>query len=160
MSLQPTHTTGNTPAMPTRFALYGHAPALSATGTTFRMQEWQDSLTARELIEPRGGQVVIRYYDLEPEGRSRFHRDPWGQRPQARALLDALTIPIFDAVIITKITTRTFGGSCLWNVAALLHHYGKQLWIGDLAGPLDPTAPAHVLLMKILGGACPDGGGA
>ncbi|MFC9973843.1 hypothetical protein ACFVH6_23390 [Spirillospora sp. NPDC127200] len=148
--------------MPLRFALYGYALEQPHNGRRPHAEQWWDQQTARTVIEPRGGKLVAEYFDIlsthdgEPIETS---QTSWGQRPQARALIDALPADTFDAVIIARVTFRTFAATPLWDVVELLAHHGKQLWTGEIGGPLDPASRSDVLLMKILAAAAEPGSG-
>jgi site-specific DNA recombinase len=131
---------------PTRFAFWGrvstedHQDAASSRG-------WQ--LTrARQLIESHSGQVVIEFFDID-KSRS----IPPQRRPQASALLQALADPDrgFEAVVVGE-PQRAFYGSQFGNTFPLFAHYGVQLWVPEVGGPIDPDNEAHDLIMSMFGG--------
>jgi site-specific DNA recombinase len=103
---------------------------------------------ARALIEPHGGTIVAEYFDV---GQSRSI--PWQRRPRASALLAALRDPErgFDAVVIGE-PQRAFYGNQFGLTFPLLVHYGVQLWVPEVGGPLDPDNEAHDLVMSVFGG--------
>ncbi len=130
----------------TRFAFWGrvstedHQDAASSRG-------WQ--LTrARQLIEPHGGQVVTEFFDID-KSRS----IPPQRRPRASALLQALTDPDrgFEAVVVGE-PQRAFYGSQFGSTFPLFAHYGVQLWVPEVGGPIDPDNEAHDLIMSMFGG--------
>jgi site-specific DNA recombinase len=106
---------------------------------------WQlDS--ARQTIAGRG-RIVVEYFDV---GCSR--RLPWTERPEAAALLSAITRADrpFDAVVVGEYE-RAFHGNQLTNIAAALASYGVQLWLPETNGPVDLDNPTHQALMMLLG---------
>ncbi|MGI5165622.1 hypothetical protein ACQEU3_14800 [Spirillospora sp. CA-253888] len=142
--------------VPLRFALYGYALEQPRDGRRPHAAQWWDQQTARTVIEPRGGKITAEYFDILSTNDGEpieVLQTAWGQRPQARALIDDLPADVFDAVIIARVTFRTFAATPLWDVVELLARHGKQLWTGETGGPLDPASRRDVLLMKILAGA-------
>lgn len=108
---------------------------------------WQRNRAAA-LIEPHGGVIVAEYFDI---GQSRSL--PWQRRPRASELLRALRDPDrgFDAVVIGE-PHRAFYGNQFGLTFPLLTHYGVQLWVPEVGGPLDPDNEAHDLVMSVFGG--------
>jgi site-specific DNA recombinase len=96
---------------------------------------WQlDS--ARQTIAGRG-RIVVEYFDV---GCSR--RLPWTERPEAAALLSAITSANcpFDAVVVGEYE-RAFHGAQLTHVAGALASHGVQLWLPETNGPVDLDDP-------------------
>jgi site-specific DNA recombinase len=108
---------------------------------------WQRN-RALALIEPHGGVVVAEFFDV---GQSRSI--PWQRRPQASALLKALRDPNrgFTAVVIGE-PHRAFYGNQFGLTFPLFTHYGVELWVPEVGGPLDPDNEAHDLVMSVFGG--------
>ena len=103
---------------------------------------------SRTLIEPRGGQIVAEFFDVD-KSRS----IPWQRRPQATALLAELKNPDrgFDAVVIGE-PHRAFYGNQYGLTFPLFEHYGVPLWVPEVGGPIDPANEAHDLVMSVFGG--------
>jgi site-specific DNA recombinase len=97
---------------------------------------------------PRSGLIVTQYFDI---GQSRSL--PWQRRPEAARLLAALPDPGrgFTAVVIGE-PHRAFFGSQFGLTMPLFHHYGLQLWVPEVGGPIDPDNEAHDLVMSVFGG--------
>jgi site-specific DNA recombinase len=110
-------------------------------------RHWQQSL-ANSLIAPRGGQITRSFFDI---GQSRSL--PWSRRPEARRLLAALANPIrgFNAVVIGE-PHRAFYGNQFGLTLPVFTHYGVQLWVPEVGGPIDPDNEAHDLVMSVFGG--------
>lgn len=110
-------------------------------------RNWQLS-RATSLITPRGGVVVEQFFDI---GHSRSL--PWQRRPEASRLLAALRNPHrgFTAVVIGE-PHRAFYGNQFGLTLPLFHHYGVQLWVPEVGGPIDPNNEAHDLVMSVFGG--------
>lgn len=110
-------------------------------------RQWQRS-RAEALIAPHGGVIVAEYFDI---GESRSL--PWKRRPQAARLLEALMDEDrgFDAVVIGE-PQRAFYGSQYGDTFPLFVHFGVELWVPEIGGPVDPTSDAHDLIMNLYGG--------
>ncbi|HKT05282.1 MAG TPA: recombinase family protein [Rugosimonospora sp.] len=129
-----------------RFAFYGRV-STEDNQDPEASRNWQ--LTrANALIEPRNGLIVVQFFDI---GQSRSL--PWKRRPQAAALLAALADPNrgFDAVIIGE-PQRAFYGNQYGLTMPVFTHYGVQLWVPEVGGPIDPDSEAHDLIMSVFGG--------
>jgi site-specific DNA recombinase len=103
---------------------------------------------ARTLIEPRGGQIVDEYFDVD-KSRS----IPPARRPRASALLAALADPNrgFEAVVVGE-PQRAFYGNQFGNTFPVFAHFGVPLWVPEVGGPIDPDNEAHDLIMSVFGG--------
>jgi site-specific DNA recombinase len=110
-------------------------------------RNWQIS-RSRALIEPAGGIIVAEYFDI---GQSRSL--PWARRPQAAQLLADLANPGrgFDAVVIGE-PQRAFYGNQYSLTMPVFTHYGVELWVPEVGGPIDPDSEAHDLIMSVFGG--------
>src|SRR6266704_988759 len=110
-------------------------------------RNWQIS-RSRALIEPAGGIIVAEYFDI---GQSRSL--PWKRRPRAAQLLADLADPGrgFDAVVIGE-PQRAFYGNQYSLVMPVFTHYGVELWVPEVGGPIDPDSEAHDLIMSVFGG--------
>ena len=110
-------------------------------------RNWQLS-RSRALIEPAGGIVVAEYFDV---GQSRSL--PWKRRPRAAQLVADLADPRrgFSAVVIGE-PQRAFYGRQYSLTMPVLTHYGVQLWVPEVGGPVDPDSEAHDLIMSVFGG--------
>ena len=110
-------------------------------------RNWQLS-RSRALIEPTGGVVVAEYFDV---GQSRSL--PWKRRPRAAELLADLADPHrgFGAVVIGE-PQRAFYGNQYSLTMPVFTHYGVQLWVPEVGGPVDPDSEAHDLIMSVFGG--------
>ena len=108
---------------------------------------WQKS-RSRALIEPSGGIIVAEYFDV---GQSRSL--PWKRRPRAAQLLADLADPGrgFDAVVIGE-PQRAFYGNQYSLIMPVFAHYGVELWVPEVGGPIDPDSEAHDLIMSVFGG--------
>ena len=93
------------------------------------------------------GKVVAEFFD---SGESRML--PWPRRPQAAALVAALADPGrgWDAIVIGEYE-RAFYGSQYASMAPLFEHYGIQLWMPEVGGPVDWHAEDHEQTMLALG---------
>ena len=110
-------------------------------------RNWQLS-RAQALIAPHGGVIVTEFFDV---GQSRSL--PWQRRPQSSRLLAALRDPQrgFSAVVIGE-PHRAFYGNQFGLTLPLFQHYGVQLWVPEVGGPVDPDNEAHDLVMSVFGG--------
>ena len=110
-------------------------------------RQWQLS-RAQSLIAPHGGEIVDEYFDV---GESRSV--PWKRRPEAGRLLASLTDENrgFDAVVIGE-PQRAFYGSQYSDTFPLFVHFGVELWVPEIGGPIDPASDAHDLIMNLYGG--------
>ena len=110
-------------------------------------RNWQLS-RSRALIEPAGGIIVAEYFDI---GQSRSL--PWARRPRAAQLLADLANPGrgFDAVVIGE-PQRAFYGNQYSLTMPVFTHYGVELWVPEVGGPIDPDSEAHDLIMSVFGG--------
>ncbi|WP_345540986.1 recombinase family protein, partial [Phytohabitans rumicis] len=129
-----------------RFAFYGRV-STEDNQDPEASKNWQIT-RANALIEPRGGLIVAQFFDI---GMSRSL--PWKRRPRASALLDALADPNrgFDAVVIGE-PQRAFYGNQYGLTMPVFTHYGVQLWVPEVGGPIDPDSEAHDLIMSVFGG--------
>lgn len=130
----------------TRFAFYGRVSTEDQQDPE-SSRAWQ--LTrARTLVEPRGGLVVAEYFDI-----SHTRALPWKRRPQASLLLEALRDPQrgFEAVVIGE-PHRAFYDNQFGLTFPVFHHFGVQLWVPEVGGPVDPNNEAHDLVMSVFGG--------
>jgi hypothetical protein len=117
-------------------------------------EDWQDPVTSRArqrdqagaLIAGRG-LIVSEFFDA---GESRVL--PWARRPQAAALLAAMSDPDpgFGAIVVGEYE-RAFYGAQYAAMAPLFEHYGIQLWTPETGGPVDFGAGEHEQLMLALG---------
>jgi site-specific DNA recombinase len=103
---------------------------------------------SQQLIEPHGGVLVGEYFD---GGHSRSV--PWQRRPAASRLLEALRDPDrgFAGVVIGE-PQRAFYGNQFSLTFPILTHFGVQLWVPEVGGPIDPGSEAHDLVMTLFGG--------
>lgn len=103
---------------------------------------------ALELIEPAGGAIVTEFFDI---GQSRSL--PWKRRPEAYKLLELLRSPDrgFEAVAIGE-PQRAFYGAQFALTFPLFEHYGVELWVPEVGGPVDPGSEAHDMVMTLFGG--------
>jgi site-specific DNA recombinase len=129
-----------------RLAFYGRV-------STEDQQDPESSRTwqlhrSQQLIEPHGGVLVGEYFDC---GHSRSL--PWQRRPAASQLLEALRDPDrgFAGVVIGE-PQRAFYGNQFSLTFPIFTHYGVQLWVPEVGGPIDPGSEAHDLVMTLFGG--------
>ncbi|WP_329101498.1 recombinase family protein [Micromonospora sp. NBC_01699] len=108
---------------------------------------WQLS-RANALIQPHGGRIAMEFFDV---GQSRSL--PWQRRTQASLLLTALRNPSrgFSAVVVGE-PHRAFYGNQFGLTVPLFTHYGVELWVPEIGGPIDPDNEAHELVMSVFGG--------
>ncbi len=108
---------------------------------------WQLS-RARQLVEPAGATIVQQFFDI---GTSRSL--PWKRRPEAGRLLSMLSDPDrgFVGVVIGE-PQRAFYGNQFGLTFPVFTHYGVQLWVPEVGGPIDPGSEAHDLVMTLYGG--------
>jgi site-specific DNA recombinase len=103
---------------------------------------------AKQLIEPHGGVVVEEFFDV---GMSRSLL--WKRRHEATRLLAALANVDrgFDSVVIGE-PQRAFYGNQFGLTFPVFTHYGVQLWVPEVGGPIDPGSEAHDMVMMLFGG--------
>ncbi|MGW2940015.1 recombinase family protein [Streptomyces sp. NPDC001156] len=127
-----------------RFAFYGRVST----------EDHQDPATSRawQLLRAQAltsgyGRITAEYFDI---GRSRTV--PWARRPEAGALLAALTDPDrnFDAIVIGS-SERAFYGNQFTVMSPLFEHYGVTVWIPELGGAADSHSLGDEELMVLLG---------
>ena len=129
-----------------RFAFYGRVSTEDQQDPT-SSRNWQ--LTrGQQLIEPTAGEIVGEFFDI---GQSRSL--PWPRRPEAARLLKALADHDrgFDAVVIGE-PQRAFYGNQFGLTFPVFVHYGVQLWVPEVGGPVDPGSDAHEIVMSLYGG--------
>ncbi|MEV6059878.1 recombinase family protein [Nocardia asteroides] len=109
-------------------------------------RNWQLA-RAGALIEGRG-KIVAEFFDI---GQSRSI--PWKRRPQASRLLELLRDPNrgFDAIVIGE-PQRAFYGNQFGLTFPVFVHFGVELWVPEVGGPIDPDSEAHDLIMSVFGG--------
>jgi site-specific DNA recombinase len=130
----------------TRFAFYGRV-STEDNQDPEASRAWQLS-RSRALIEPRGGEIVAEFFDVD-KSRS----IPWARRPSAKALLDELKDPRrgFDAVVIGE-PHRAFYGNQYGLTFPIFEHFNVSLWVPEVGGPIDPANEAHDMIMGVFGG--------
>lgn len=94
-----------------RFAFYGRT---STTGHQDRRTSYGWQREAADSLITGEGAIVADYFDA---GCSR--EVPWSRRPQAAALLEALTVRTFDAMVVGEYE-RAFSGNQFAAPAPLL----------------------------------------
>jgi site-specific DNA recombinase len=139
----------NGPAVPGRsipFASWGRVSTEDRQDPK-SSRAWQDA-RGKQLIEPHGGVIVAKFFDID-KSRS----IPPQRRPEASRLLAALEDPNrgFDAVVVGE-PQRAFYGNQFGNTYPLFAHYGVPLWVPEVGGPIDPNNEAHDLIMSVFGG--------
>ncbi len=109
-------------------------------------RNWQVG-RAQALIEGHGV-IVESFFDV---GQSRSI--PWRRRPEASRLLERLRDPDrgFEAVVIGE-PQRAFYGNQFGLTFPVFTHFGVQLWVPEVSGPIDPESEAHDLIMSVFGG--------
>ncbi|SEH04065.1 hypothetical protein SAMN05444920_15515 [Nonomuraea solani] len=109
-------------------------------------KNWQLS-QSRALIEPHGGEIVAKFFDVD-KSRS----IPPYRRPHAAALLVEPRNPArgFDAVVVGE-PQRTFCGNQFGLIFPLFEHFAVPLWVPEIGGP--SKRPAESII-----GARPSGG--
>ncbi|MBG0567349.1 recombinase family protein [Actinoplanes aureus] len=128
------------------FAFYGRVSTEDQQGPQ-ASRAWRLSHAAT-LIAATGGRITHEFFDI---GSSRSL--PWKRRPEAALLLAALKAPDrgFQAVVIGE-PERAFYGHQYGLTFPLFVHYGVQLWVPEVGGPIDPDSEAHDLVMSVFGG--------
>ncbi len=79
---------------------------------------------------------------------------PWPRRPAAARLIAQLPNPLrgWNGIVVGE-PQRAFGSAGqVQNILPQLAHYGVQLWVPEVGGPVDPDSEAHDLLMSMFGG--------
>ncbi|MGW5049717.1 recombinase family protein [Actinokineospora sp. NPDC004072] len=109
-------------------------------------RNWQHKLSM--TVIGNHGTIVREYSDV---GESRAL--PWKRRPGAAQLLKDLADPTrpFDAVVIGE-PQRAFYGNQYGLIMPVFVHFGVQLWVPEVAGPIDPDSEAHDLVMSLFSG--------
>jgi DNA invertase Pin-like site-specific DNA recombinase len=107
---------------------------------------WQVA-NARNVVEPRGGEIVAEFFDV---GFSRSV--PWERRPESARLLAELKRPDrgWSGVVVGE-GTRCWYGNQFSLIAPKFAAYGVDLWVPELGGKFDPRNPSHKMLMSQLG---------
>ena len=80
---------------------------------------------------------------------------PWSQRKEAAAILKQLADGrrAWTGIVVGE-PQRAFGDTGqVQTVLAQLAHYGVQLWVPELGGPVDPTSETHDIILSLFGGA-------
>ena len=110
-------------------------------------RRWQLSL-AGQLIAAQQGCIVAVYHDIDVS-RSL----PWARRPEATRLLADAAGPGrgWHKLVIGE-PQRAFSGAQFQLVFPVLCHYGIELWVPEVGGPVDPDSEAHDLVMSLFGG--------
>ncbi len=128
-----------------RFAFYGRVSTEDQQDPA-SSRNWQLA-RSRQIIEP-DGEIVIEFFDI---GQSRSL--PWKRRPEAAKLLDAFRDPDrgFDAVVVGE-PQRAFYGNQFGLTFPVFTHFGVELWVPEVGGPVDPGSEAHDMVMSLYGG--------
>ncbi|HZD70706.1 MAG TPA: recombinase family protein [Actinomycetes bacterium] len=127
------------------FAFYGRVGSIRLQDVA-SSRAWQIT-RARQLIESWGGVIVAEYFDI---GHTRAL--PWQRRPHASRLLATLRDPGrgFQAVVIGE-PQRAFYAGQFSLTYPIFEHFGVQLWVPEVGGPIDPGSEAHDLAMTLFG---------
>jgi DNA invertase Pin-like site-specific DNA recombinase len=127
-----------------RFAFYGRV-STSDRQESITSYRWQRHSAERSIAGT--GTIVREFFD---PGFSRTL--DWHARPQARALLQAVTRPDrdFDAIVVGEFD-RAFSGRQLLRLASFLQRHNVTLWLPELAGPYDHSDPVHRAFVMLLG---------
>jgi site-specific DNA recombinase len=127
-----------------RFVFYGRVST----------EDHQDPVTSRSRQRDQAGGLIAGHGRIVAElfdaGQSRVL--PWARRPQAAALLAAMSDPDrgWDAIVVGDYE-RAFYGDQYAAMAPLFEHYGIQLWTPEVGGPVDFCSEGHKQLMLALG---------
>ncbi|WP_280216777.1 recombinase family protein [Nocardia neocaledoniensis] len=106
-------------------------------------------MAAREKACPADrSSRVAEFFDI---GQSRSI--PWRRRPHAGRLLELLRDPDrgFDAIVIGE-PQRAFYGNQFGLTFPVFVHYGVELWVPEVGGPIDPDSETYDLIMSVFGG--------
>ena len=79
---------------------------------------------------------------------------PWSQRREASGLLRQMSDPArgWEGIVVGE-PQRAFGDTGqVQNVLAQMNHYGVQLWVPELGGPVDPNSEIHDIILSLFGG--------
>ena len=130
--------------MTKRFAFLGRVSTEDQQDPT-ASRNWQ--LARAHALVDAHGEIVEEFFDI---GQSRSV--PWKRRPEAGRLLAAIKAGAnFDAVVIGE-PQRAFYGNQYGLTYPILQHYGIELWVPEVGGPIDPESEAHDLIMSVFGG--------
>jgi len=129
-----------------RFAIYSRVGDQDADSA--RLGQCAATLS---LINGSRGEIAAIYVDT---GVSR--NLPWQERPQAKALLAALSQPRrpFDAVVIADVC-RALGQGQLRSVTGLLGRHRVRLWAPEFGGPIHPGQRLHDVIITAFDGITP-----
>ena len=125
--------------------------ALCARTSTDDLQDPADSLrwqkdTAARLIAAHG-EIVATYHDID-KSRSL----PWDRRPEASRILRDLKNPNrgWDALVIAE-PQRAFSGTQFEGILFQFAHYGVELWVPELGGPVNIDNDGHYMALSNYG---------
>ena len=79
---------------------------------------------------------------------------PWPRRPEAAQLIAQLPNAArgWTGIVVGE-PQRAFGSAGqVQNILPELAHWGVQLWVPEVGGPVDPESEAHDLLISLFGG--------